>query len=438
MMKIFMKIEPMKKSPPFIKRLSASLALIMFQTSTAWAVSPVPGSLAVLEPSLPIPEMRAAWDGIRNEIYLDPLLLVKGHEEVSRKLSEWRLAADSIRAAYRTADRVTLDRTQALIEEAWAHYYQFDYHQAAQALSESEKLLSPPGDSGFRTRLMFDVLLLRGLVARAGKDKSYGSHFMKAAAIDPVRELSLQKYSPETINIYNRYRDELLAESRVSLFVEGTPADATVSIGDQVLKDIPPDTGHLALPGIHFLEASAPGYETWSMIFDAHRFEPARVNFKLVPTGPEGEPDSFFLQRLKAGDRSYLALLAEKLGVDYLLVPDPHENSLRAWLIDHEGRTVDHALLWEAEGKVGDADESGTQKAMAFLKPLRQRWDYERTSIDAPFSMPDNDFALPEESGDVDTSSGWNKYAIAIGLLILVGVAAGAEQGGDTRVEATW
>ena len=72
-----------RKKTLFTRALAFSLALIMLPASMAWAVSPVPGSLAVIEPPMPLPEMRAAWDGIRNGIYLDPLLLTKGRDQVS-------------------------------------------------------------------------------------------------------------------------------------------------------------------------------------------------------------------------------------------------------------------------------------------------------------------------------------------------------------------
>ena len=166
-----MKKEPMRTRVPFTRRLAVILAVTMFQTSIAGAVSPAPSKLAVLEPPMPVPEMRAAWDGIRSEVYLDPLLLVRGREEVLKTLQEWRQAGQAVRSAYKTADRITLDRTQALIEEAWAFYYQFNYDSAIEVLSQAEELLSTPGDSGFRTHLMFEVLLLSGIVARAACDK---------------------------------------------------------------------------------------------------------------------------------------------------------------------------------------------------------------------------------------------------------------------------
>jgi hypothetical protein len=424
----------MRRSAPSTRRLAVIMAVTLLQTSMAWAVSPAPGSLAVLEPPMPLPEMRAAWDGIRNEIYLDPLLLVRGREEVLKELEEWRLAAQAIRSAYRTADRITLDRAQALLDEAWAFYYQFDYDSASAGLSRTEKLLSTPGDSGFRTHLMFEVLLASGIVARTTGDNSYIMNFKRAAALDPGRELPSEKYSPETITIYNRIRRELLAGERVSLFVDRTPADASVLAGGGESGSAFPGTGYLVLPGKHFIEASAPGYEPWGTTFDAERFEPSNLRFELVPTGPEGDPDGFFLQRLRAGDRSYMTLLAEKLDVDYLFIPDPDENFLKAWLIDRKGRSVDHVALWET----GDTRESGALRVARALEPLRQEWDHSRTTAGAPLSLPALGQDPPEDPDTFGGSKVWSRYAIAIGVLLLVGAAANAERNPSTRIEATW
>ncbi|MDT8367401.1 MAG: hypothetical protein RRA15_13115 [bacterium] len=419
---------------PFTRRLAVILAVTMFQTSIAGAVSLVPGKLAVLEPPMPMAEMRAAWDGIRSEVYLDPLLLVKGREEVLKVLLEWRQAGQAVRSAYRTADRITLDRTQVLIEEAWAFYYQFNYDSATQVLNQAEELLSTPGDSGFRTHLMFEVQVLSGIAARAAGDKSYINSFKKAAALEPTRELPSERYSPETINIFNGIRRKLLNGAQVSLFVDGSPADASVKVGGREPGRMVPDTGYLLLPGRHFIEAMAPGYEPWSLTLDAERFEPANVRFQLLPTGPEDDPDSFFLQRLRAGDRSYMILLAEKLNVDYLLIPDPDGNVLRIWLIDREGRSVDHIVLWEA----GDTRESGALKVARVLEPVRQKWDHSRTMAGAPFSLPAYSEDLPEGSNAGEGPRIWTRYALAIGILLLVGAAAASESGGSTRIEATW
>ena len=432
-MKLPMKKDPLRKNAPFTRRFAVILAVTMLHTSMAGAVSTAPGSLAVLEPPMPLPEMRAAWDGIRSEIYLDPLLLVRGREEILKELEEWRLAAQAIRSAHRTADRITLDRTQVLLDEAWAFYYQFDFDRAIEVLNQANELLSTPGDSGFRTRLMFEVLLVSGIVARAAGDKRYLIDFKRAAALDPARELPSERYSPEIIAIYSRIRSELLSGEQVSLLVDGTPADASVLIGGEEPGKVSQDTQYLVFPGKHFIEASAPGYEPWGLTLDAERFEPANIRFELIPTGPEDDPDDFFLQRLRAGDRSYMILLAEKLDVDYLLIPDPDKSVLRAWLIDREGRSVDHVALWET----GDTRESGALRVAKILQPLRQEWNQSRTTAGAPLSLPVLKQDLPDDPGTVKGSTTWSRYAIAIGVLLLVG-AATAQRSGGTRIEATW
>jgi hypothetical protein len=44
---------------------------------------------------------------------------------------------------------------------------------------------------------------------------------------------------------------------------------------------------------------------------------------------------------------------------------------------------------------------------------------------------------LPDDPGTVKGSTTWSRYAIAIGVLLLVG-AATAQRSGGTRIEATW
>lgn len=129
-----------------------------------------------------------------------------------------------------------------------------------------------------------------------------------------------------------------------------------------------------------------------------------------------------------------MILLAERLNVDYLFIPDPGESVLRAWLIDREGRSVDHVALW----KTGDTREAGALRVAKVLEPLRQEWDHSRTTAGAPLSLPALSQGLPEGSSAVEGSMTWSRYAIAIGVLLLVGAAATADRSGGTRIEATW
>ena len=433
-MMISMKKYPVRKTRPFTRVLAAVLAILLIRSSTPLAAAPVPGSLAVLEPSIALPEMRAAWDGISSGIYLDPFLLAKGREEVSLKLEEWSLGSSSIRSAYQTADRITLDRAKALIEQAWALYYRFDYREAAGVLEEARELLATPGDSGFRARLMFEVMLLSGITARETGDKNYAEALMLAAALDPDRELSSSQYSPETIALYGRLKEELSREEAVPLSLEGKPADAVVKLDGKEFSLAGQGGGHPVRPGKHFVGAMAPGYEPWSMVLDVRQFEPAGVKFELVPTGPEGDPHAFFLERLNKGDIDYLILLAEKLDVDYLLIPDPQEKKLQAWLIDSTGHTVDHAVLWETGGR----RETGAARISDLLDPLRQQLDQSRVTAGAPLNLPDMDSALPGDTDAGKGSSAWTKYAVAIGVILLIGAASNTDSGGGTRIEAAW
>ena len=129
-----------------------------------------------------------------------------------------------------------------------------------------------------------------------------------------------------------------------------------------------------------------------------------------------------------------MTLLADRLNVDYLLIPDPQEDILKAWLIDGRGRTVQHAILWKAGGTKG----SGYLKADVMLAPIRQVWQRDRTTPGELLSLP---APGPDLTGEPDGGKGlpaWSRYAIAAGVLLLVGVAAGSKQGGSTRIEASW
>jgi hypothetical protein len=429
-----MKSTSMMKSRRYIKILALAAAAAIFHVSLVWAVPLETGSLAVLEPSIPDTRMRAAWEGIRKSIFLDPLLLTMGREEVVKGLNDWQFAADSVRLSLVTSDRITLERTRLLIDQAWSHYYQFEYKQASAALEESRKLLLSPGDSGFRARLMFELLLLKGIVARSAGDDAYRNWFAEAAAIDPGGELSPEKYSPEIISTYSRFRDELIAGGTVPVSVAGTPTDASVKFSGVELDKADREKGYQVLPGIHFLEVKAPGYEPWSKVLETRRFQPSTVRYELVPNGPEADTENFFLGRLKAGDGVFLALLAGKLDVDYLLVPDPQADNLGAWLVDSNGEVVDNALLW----KPGDDKDTGSLRAAGLLKPLRQELTLISTTPGAPLSLPAAAQPLSEEGTDSRKSSLWSRYAVPLGILLLIGAAVSGSQGGDTRIEATW
>ncbi len=137
---------------------------------------------------------------------------------------------------------------------------------------------------------------------------------------------------------------------------------------------------------------------------------------------------------MKAGDRLYLALLASKLGVDYLLIPEPDGDAMKVWLIDREGRTVDHVPVW----KTGDARESAAGRISKVLEPLRQEWSQNANTPGAPLNLPALQRDSVEGSDEEEKRTGWSRYAVAIGILLLVGAAASSDRGGSTRIEAAW
>lgn len=428
-----MKTKDTKKTPPFIKTLALVLSVVIFRTSLAGAAPVLPGTLAVLEPHLSLPEMRAAWDAIRKEIYLDPLLLVKGREEVRKALGEWSSGTQSVRSAYETADGIALARVEDILEKAWGLYYQFDYAGAGRILAEGEKLLDTPGDSGFRAHLLFEIQILKAVASRAAGRKAYIRDFEKAAALEPSRTLPPERYSPEIISVYQGIRREFLDGKMVPVSLTGTPTDGVIYLDGQDKGRIQPDSEIRVFPGKHFFEFLAPGYEPQSLVIDAGKSEPISVHFELSPLGPEGDSDTFFLERVRTGDRAYMMLLAGRLKVDYLLLPDPDGSVLNAWLLDKEGRSVKRAVLWEE----GSSTESGARRAEDLLDTIRLRWPHDRTNEIAPLSLPAPYLEPPGGVNSEEGSTKWTKYAVALGILLLVGAAAGAD-GGSTKIEASW
>jgi len=419
---------------PFTKYFALFLVFIMLRSSLCSAAALSPGSLALLDGAFSGPEMRAVWELASRNTYLDPHLLVMGEEDVALILDRWRDEGDAVQTAWRTADSAALQQIRGLIDEAWSAYYAFSFEKALGLLGEADKFLDAPGDSRFRSRMTFEAGVLKGMILRAVGDRAFAEEFTKAAAVDPDAELPPDRYSPEIISAYSRVKMSLLEKEPVFLTIEGTPGDAKVLVDGKAAG-----TARETLAGVpagrHFIEASAPGYETFSRVLEIEEWESPSVNFSLLETGPEGEPAPFFLQRLEVGDRSYLSRLAGVLDVDYVLIPDGEEGILRTWLVDREGRTVAHGIIWSP----GEEQAVAVERISAILEPLQLEWGDPGGSAFFQMNLPPVSDSIQGDWEEIEEVSVWKRYAPVIGLLILVGVAAvsGSESGG-TRIEVTW
>jgi hypothetical protein len=413
-----------------IRLLAGVLALVMLPVGVARAASLPPGSLAVLEPTLHAPEMQAAWDHVERQLNLDPLLLLKDKEKVAGILEEWQLSGEAIKASHLTAYRTAMERSGSILSGAWDAYYSFDYDGAIALLKQMGELISIPGDTSLRADLAFEMFILEGMVLRAREGKGHGALFARAAALAPDRDLPEERYSPETIAIYKRVRKEVSNEARASLQVTGSPADTAVIVDGKQRGTL---TDTLPIPtGRHYVELTAPGYEPWYGVMDADRLAPTNIRQDLVSGGPVGDHAGFFIGRLRAGDRGYLAQLVSRLEVDYVLIPEAEESTLKVWLLDRDGRTVGHGAIWEQ----GDRPEDGMKLVAAIVEPLRQSWGSQMGQYNV--SLPDAGPVPENRRKESPIMSGWRKYAVLLGAALVIGSMSNASGDGGTRVEVTW
>jgi hypothetical protein len=323
----------------------------------------------------------------------------------------------------------------SLLDEAWAAYYAFAFGRALDLLLEAEELLESPGDGRSRSRLAFEVNILKGMVYRAEGDGRYKDEFKKAAAVSPAAELSPERYSPEIISAYSRTRDELFSGETVLVVIDASPDDAGILVDGKAAEREESGTRLQVFPGRHFIQVGASGYEPFSHVLQVREWDSPSLEFDLSQIGPEGELDSFFLKRLKAGDRLYLSRLLEKLGVDYVLIPDGGGGSLHPWLVGRDGRAAAHGTIWET----GDDPDSAVRNLSAMLKPLRQDREDIGNSVFTQMNLPPFPAASPKTSGEAGRAAVWKRYAPVLGVLVLLAVAVGSGSGGGgTSVEVTW
>ncbi|MDT8396710.1 MAG: PEGA domain-containing protein [bacterium] len=420
----------MKTSALSIRGMAWAMALVMLRVSVAGAVSLPPGSLAVLEPTLQVPEMRVAWDQVQRQLYMDPLLLIKDKEQVAGMLEQWRQSGEAIAASHLTAYRSAMESSGPVLSEAWDAYYGFEYDRALRSLKRMRELVSIPGDTSLRADLAFEMYILEGMVLRAREGKGHGVPFARAAALDMERELPEERYSPGTVEQYLRVRREVSGGAKAFLKVTGSPADMAVIVDGKQTGAL---NSTLELPpGGHYIELTAPGYEPWYGVVEMDRLTPTNIRQDLAPGGPEDEYAPFFMGRLRAGDKGYLARLVSRLEVDYILIPEGDESTLQAWLLDREGLTVGRGTIWEA----GDSVEEGMARMEAMVEPLRQTWSTQagQVNVNLPEAEPVPE-SRPEENGIM---SGWRRYAVILGAALVIGSMSSASGGGGTRVEVTW
>ena len=425
----------MKIHAPFIKILALFLVFAMFRVSLCAAAGLVPGSLALLEGSFEGPEMGAAWEQAKREIFFNPRLLAKGEKETTLVLDQWKDEGQILVKTWETVDSEALQRISDLMEKAWSAYFTFSFEEATALLGQAEDLIFIPGDSQFRTRVFFESRILKGMILRARKDPSFAREFTKAAALDPGAVLAPDRYSPEVIEAYNRAKNSLKAKGTVSLTVTGTPDDADVFLNGKKIGRARGATGNLP-PGVHFIEAKAPGYEPWSTWMDVDQWEHPCAEFNLKQAGPPGEPALFFLERLEAGDRPYLSRLVERLDVDYILIPDGREGILKCWLIDAQGVALEQVILWGEEEDQGVA----ARRMSEFTAPLRFEWGDTEEFFLSQVNLPPNSVLSLKGEEEIRDVSAWKRYGPVIVVLLVVGIAAAASGGesGGTSIEVAW
>jgi hypothetical protein len=411
------------------KTVAGLLALLILRVSVAGAASLSPGSVAVLEPAARTPQMRAAWDQVERQLYLDPLLLVKGKEQVAGMLKQWEQSGAAIESSHLTAYRSAMNRSEKIMANAWDAYYGFEYEKALELLAEMEKLISIPGDTALRADMAFERFILEGMVLSAMERKGYRASFASAAALDLDRELPVERYSPQTVRTYTKILEEVSKRPKGTLQVSGSPDDTSVMVNGKHVAALN-ETVELS-EGDHYLELKAPGYEPWYTVAEVDRYAPVNIVHELVPGGPTGDPNLFFLDRLRAGDRAYLSQLVSRLDVDYVIIPDAQESAMGAWLLDRDGRTVDHKVIWES----GDGLKAAMGPMEAMVGPLRQSWSSqsEQSSVTLPEAGP-----IPEHGATDWSLSGWRKYALVVGAVLILGAASSPSESGGTRVEVTW
>ena len=119
---------------------------------------------------------------MERQLYLDPLLLVKGKEQVAGILKQWEQSGAAIESSHLTAYRSAMNRSEKIMANTWDAYYGFEFEKALKLLAEMEKLISISGDTALRADMAFERYILEGMVLRAMERKGYRSSFASAAA----------------------------------------------------------------------------------------------------------------------------------------------------------------------------------------------------------------------------------------------------------------
>lgn len=160
---------------------------------------------------------------------------------------------------------VVLDRSPAKdpppdapvqLRRAISAYQELHFEPALAALDAGLAEASRRGAAGLTTAELADLFLYRALVRTAqGDSTSAWEDFLRAASIDPLRNLDPVRFPPSVVSTFERARETIKSQGLAEVTLERGPECKAWLDG----RELPPDLALSVPPGDHFLRVTCQG-----------------------------------------------------------------------------------------------------------------------------------------------------------------------------------
>lgn len=428
-------LKKVRNRRPFTRLVALILAPLLVVGPTGPSLAETSfRKVAVLDPPPNLPPAQVAlWQTAIAKVRSNPRILLKDEETVRAILVEW-VDKTAAKEAELLSEAMSLRGAVRLqIDRAWDHYYRFDFPASRQALAAAEPVLDDLPSTDIQAGLLFEILLLDGMVLRAMRDPDYRQSFQRAASLKPGAVLEPERYSPDVIGDFQEAKRTVQDGPKATVSVTVPSLGGTVLIDGRRAGDVPL-SGFETFPGVHFVEVVHEGFRSPATRIELADWQSVNLSFDLTPKGPTDPPQAFFAQRVWAGDSRFFRELARRLNVDLVVLGSWDGRDMRVWLIDGEGMVNTEGMLWS-----GDSDKGREDLLSDMLRQPEDEWARDEPVMGISVNVPE----APEqevETEDDRLEGRRRKWYLILGGALLLAVAAGAmkDEGGGTRLEVTW
>ena len=198
-----------------------------------------------------------------------PNLQLVDYDQISKWKSKYTYNEKNVHDSYLTKARDRLAKGKK-------HYEQLEFPEALTELSDSRKEFIVNLSHLRSNRDLLEAHLYLGMtyIALSSSlknptkvqeyEKLAQTEFEKVVMLDPQRELAPRNYSPKVIQIFERIRQKLIANNRITVSIDANVPQAKVFINGKLIGPTPIKAR--LIPGEYYVLVERKGMKSWSQL----------------------------------------------------------------------------------------------------------------------------------------------------------------------------